>query len=321
LPFAPGSARAHRLVGAGRTETARLLFGADRPDSGSVELDGRRLRLRSPRDAIPVRHRIADRRSQGTGIGAQAVRARGISALPNLERFSRWGFMRQGAERNGLRPIPRQPAGQTPTSGTARADLSGGNQQKVVLAKCWNAIAKSFSSMSPRAHRRRRQVRGVPTHQRAGGAGQGHPDDQLRAAGSVGDERTASWSCTKVESPAKLLTCERHAGADHEAGGGRKGRMISRRDSWIAGYALPLYGIAHPFVLFPSPRPSPLGRGRSIRRLETCPKAVRIFAAPALLFPLPEERVRVRGTGRSIYSLALTSHLYRHSKRPLARSG
>src|SRR5262245_49411383 len=122
------------LVGSGRTETARLLFGADRADGGTVTLDGKALSITSPRDA--VRAGIAllteDRKGQGL-ILAHPVREN--FALPNLKSWSRVGFLRRQRERNAFQlaadrfgikiASPRVPAG----------TLSGGNQQKVVLAK------------------------------------------------------------------------------------------------------------------------------------------------------------------------------------------
>ncbi len=122
------------LVGAGRTETARLIFGADRKEAGTVELDGRLLDIRSPRDAIRAGIALLteDRKAQGLVL-AQSVRDN--FALPNLERFSFLGFVRRRAERQALArhvealrirsASPEQPA----------RNLSGGNQQKVVLAK------------------------------------------------------------------------------------------------------------------------------------------------------------------------------------------
>jgi ribose transport system ATP-binding protein len=122
------------LVGAGRTETARLIFGADRKEAGDIELDGRRLDIRSPRDAIRAGIALLteDRKGQGLVL-AQSVRDN--FALPNLDRFSLLGFVRRRGERQALaRRIealrirladPEQPVG----------NLSGGNQQKVVLAK------------------------------------------------------------------------------------------------------------------------------------------------------------------------------------------
>ncbi len=122
------------LVGAGRTETARLLFGADRADSGSITLDGQSLELRSPADAIRARICLLteDRKHQGLVL-LHSVRDN--FGLPNLDQFSRLGFLRSAAESAAFDRYahelririshPTQPA----------RLLSGGNQQKVVLAK------------------------------------------------------------------------------------------------------------------------------------------------------------------------------------------
>ncbi len=122
------------LVGAGRTETARLIFGADRKEAGSIELDGRTLDIRTPRDAIRAGIALLteDRKAQGLVL-AQSVRDN--FALPNLERFSFLGFVRRRAERQALaRHIESLCIRLASAEQTAR-NLSGGNQQKVVLAK------------------------------------------------------------------------------------------------------------------------------------------------------------------------------------------
>jgi ABC-type sugar transport system ATPase subunit len=122
------------LVGAGRTETARLLFGADRADGGTVELDGVRLRLRSPRDVI--RHGIAllteDRKAQGLVMG-RSVREN--FALASLPRLSLAGFVRARRERAQLDHYVRALRIKLSRQEEAARNLSGGNQQKVVLAR------------------------------------------------------------------------------------------------------------------------------------------------------------------------------------------
>jgi len=122
------------LVGAGRTETARLIFGADRRDAGEIWLDGNSLAIRTPRDAIAAKIGLLteDRKHQGLVL---VHGARENFALPNLTWLSRFGFVQRRRERElmgryvGLLRIKlshqEQPAG----------NLSGGNQQKVVLAK------------------------------------------------------------------------------------------------------------------------------------------------------------------------------------------
>jgi ABC-type sugar transport system ATPase subunit len=122
------------LVGSGRTETARLIFGADRAESGSIVLDGQSLRLRHPRDAIRAGIGLLpeDRQAHGLVLGESA---RENFGLPNASQFSRFGFLRHWLERRhfsryveSLRIRLTEP--EQPTR-----ELSGGNQQKVVLAK------------------------------------------------------------------------------------------------------------------------------------------------------------------------------------------
>ena len=80
------------LVGAGRTEMARLVFGADERDSGVVELDGRQLEIRSPREAIRqgICLLVEDRKADGLVLGRSAKEN---FALPNLGSLSSWGFL------------------------------------------------------------------------------------------------------------------------------------------------------------------------------------------------------------------------------------
>jgi ribose transport system ATP-binding protein len=122
------------LVGSGRSETARLLFGADRPDAGTITLDGRPLRLRSPRDAIRARICLLgeDRKAHGLVLGRSVLEN---FALPNLGRWSRFGWLLRGRERAAFARHAERLRIRTPHSGQLARNLSGGNQQKVVLAK------------------------------------------------------------------------------------------------------------------------------------------------------------------------------------------
>jgi ABC-type sugar transport system ATPase subunit len=122
------------LAGAGRTELARLVFGADQPTAGNVLLDGRGVRVRSPREAIALGIGLLteDRSAQGLCLG---LSSRENFALPNLDRWSRRGWIDGGREAAafqrqveslGIRLSgPEQPA----------RDLSGGNQQKLLVAR------------------------------------------------------------------------------------------------------------------------------------------------------------------------------------------
>ncbi|HVK19071.1 MAG TPA: sugar ABC transporter ATP-binding protein [Fimbriiglobus sp.] len=122
------------LVGSGRTETARLIFGADPRDGGAIELDGRPLRIESPRDAIRAGIALLteDRKGQGL-ILAHPVRDN--FALPNLGRWSRLGVLDRRRERAAFRAAADRLRIKAANPGAPAATLSGGNQQKVVLAK------------------------------------------------------------------------------------------------------------------------------------------------------------------------------------------
>ena len=122
------------LVGAGRTETVRLIFGADLREAGEIRLDGSLLAIRSPRDAIAAGIGLLteDRKLQGLVLG-HSVREN--FGLPNLSWLTRGGFVMLRRERD---EFARYAAALRikASSSEQRADtLSGGNQQKVVLSK------------------------------------------------------------------------------------------------------------------------------------------------------------------------------------------
>lgn len=126
------------LVGSGRTELARVIFGADRSERGEVLIDNERVILRSPRDAI--RHGIGlvpeDRKLQALVL--QLALRENIS-LPNLSRLVRFGFVRRRAERRLAQEFVQALQIRTPSIDQRVINLSGGNQQKVVIAK-WLAL-------------------------------------------------------------------------------------------------------------------------------------------------------------------------------------
>jgi ribose transport system ATP-binding protein len=123
------------LVGAGRTETMRAIFGADPKDAGKITLDGQRLRINSPTDAVRAGIGLLpeDRKEQGT-ILAMSVRKN--VTMPSLwSRFARFGFIKQAEEKKTTRDLIEKLTIKTNSTETDVTDLSGGNQQKVVLAK------------------------------------------------------------------------------------------------------------------------------------------------------------------------------------------
>jgi len=122
------------LVGAGRTETARLIFGADPRAAGEIRLDGRLLAIRNPREAIAAGIGLLteDRKLQGLVLGHSVCDNFG---LPNLDRLSRHGFVQQRRERDEFLRYGETLRIKVPHVGQPAGALSGGNQQKVVLAK------------------------------------------------------------------------------------------------------------------------------------------------------------------------------------------
>ena len=122
------------LVGAGRTEAVRLIFGADQRDSGSVKLDGRELSIRNPRDAIRAGICLLteDRKHQGLVLNRSVLENFG---LPNLLSFSSGGVINRQRERAAFDRYVDQLRIRVSGPEQRAANLSGGNQQKVVLAK------------------------------------------------------------------------------------------------------------------------------------------------------------------------------------------
>jgi ribose transport system ATP-binding protein len=124
------------LMGSGRTETVRAVFGADQPDAGHVYLaDSRRSAvIRSPRDA--VRQGLAlvteDRKEQGLLL---PLSVRLNITLPNLTRLATRGWLRGPAERAEAEKWHRTLGVRCRDSEQPVGELSGGNQQKIVIAK------------------------------------------------------------------------------------------------------------------------------------------------------------------------------------------
>ena len=136
------------LIGSGRSEVARAIFGADRPDSGTVEVSGKPLRPRVPRDAI--RRGVVmvpeDRKTQGL------LMLRSILdnvTLPHLDELSAAGVVNRLAERReggelitSLEVRSRSPKARVST-------LSGGNQQRVLFARWLFRTPKVFIADEP----------------------------------------------------------------------------------------------------------------------------------------------------------------------------
>lgn len=127
------------LVGAGRTELARAIVGADHKDGGRVTLDGRTLHIARPQDAIE--HKIAylteDRK--GLGLFLEMSVAENVAANRLSDFASRLGFMRRGAIEGYATTVVDEFRVATPSTRQKVLNLSGGNQQKCLVA-LWMGI-------------------------------------------------------------------------------------------------------------------------------------------------------------------------------------
>jgi ABC-type sugar transport system ATPase subunit len=122
------------LVGSGRTEVAQAIFGLDPAATGRVAIAGQPVEIGHPTEAM--RHGLGlvpeDRKKQGLVLG---MTVRENATLPILERLSRLTWVRRGEERALARKQCESLSVKTPGLEAAVAGLSGGNQQKIVLAK------------------------------------------------------------------------------------------------------------------------------------------------------------------------------------------
>jgi monosaccharide-transporting ATPase len=122
------------LLGSGRTEAARLLFGADRCDAGRVELGGRTVRLRHPRGAIAVGVGFCPEDRKTEGIFPE-MSVRDNVALVVQRKLSRLGLTSRRAQNRLVGEFVRRLGIITPDLDQPVKYLSGGNQQKVILAR------------------------------------------------------------------------------------------------------------------------------------------------------------------------------------------
>ena len=122
------------LMGAGRTELAQTLFGVRRMLAGNVFVGGKLIRLRRPADAIAAGIFLIpeDRRLEGLILSDSVKHNTSIAILPDLTRF---GILQRAREEVLAKEMCKRFNVRTPRVGQIVANLSGGNQQKIVLAK------------------------------------------------------------------------------------------------------------------------------------------------------------------------------------------
>jgi ribose transport system ATP-binding protein len=122
------------LMGAGRTEVARAIFGADPLEDGEILVHGRKVSIRSPRDAVRlgIGYLSEDRKRYGLALGMDVA---SNVVMTNLRRYLRLGFLKAGAIRQTARTYVARLQIRTPSESQEVRLLSGGNQQKIVIAK------------------------------------------------------------------------------------------------------------------------------------------------------------------------------------------
>lgn len=122
------------LLGSGRSELGRLLFGAQPITAGRLLMDGRELDLRSPRDAIDAGIGLVPEDRAVSGSHQDMTLAENIT-LGELNSFNRFGRLRRRPERREVEELIAQYNVKPPHPGKRFSTLSGGNQQKAILAK------------------------------------------------------------------------------------------------------------------------------------------------------------------------------------------
>ncbi|GAB5097521.1 sugar ABC transporter ATP-binding protein [Caballeronia sp. HLA56] len=122
------------LVGAGRTEVARAIFGLDDIESGEISLGGRIHRPKTAAEAIDAGVALVpeDRKAQGLVLG---LSIRENAMLPTLDSVCRWGFINRRREQVRVASVCKQLAVSASSADVPVGTLSGGNQQKVVFGK------------------------------------------------------------------------------------------------------------------------------------------------------------------------------------------
>ena len=122
------------LMGAGRTETARAIFGADPKTSGTITINGKKVEINSPEDAVKcgIGYLSEDRKRYGIVVQKSVAEN---STMATMENFVRGLFINKKAENKAAQDYVDSLATKTPGVDQLVVNLSGGNQQKVVIAK------------------------------------------------------------------------------------------------------------------------------------------------------------------------------------------
>jgi ABC-type sugar transport system ATPase subunit len=136
------------LVGSGRSEVARLIFGADPLDAGGIELEGRAVRVRGPGHAARLGIALVPESRKEEGL--LMIRSiRENVTLATLPRYATAGVVRRDQERRRAEDLARRLDVRAPSTKARVGSLSGGNQQKVLFAKWLAAEPKLLIADEP----------------------------------------------------------------------------------------------------------------------------------------------------------------------------
>lgn len=122
------------LMGAGRTELCRVIFGLDPPTSGSIEIAAREIIPKTPRDAVTAGVALIPEDRQHNGLALKLPIAYNIT-MPDLGKISSFGFLRKADEGNLSEEFRQRLRIKCSSTQQPAGRLSGGNQQKIVIAK------------------------------------------------------------------------------------------------------------------------------------------------------------------------------------------
>ncbi len=129
------------LVGSGRTQLARCIFGAEAPTSGEIRLGGEVVRLKSPHDAVNAGIALVTEDRKRDGL-VMSCTIRDNVSLATLDQVSRWGFLNRRRQDTRVQAKVQELDIRPPQIRRLVRQLSGGNQQKVALAKWLLSEAK-----------------------------------------------------------------------------------------------------------------------------------------------------------------------------------
>ncbi len=177
------------VIGSGRTEIARALFGADRIVAGELRVNGKRAKFRSPTDAIRAGIALVpeNRKSDGLFFNFAAGPNITMAKLKDVTRGPLFDHRREGTVCGTyVRDLEITPLAQHKPVNL----ISGGNQQKVLIARWLFSQSQSdHSRRTDTGHRRRRETRRLPVDERTHQGREIHHPDQLRAQRTDRHER------------------------------------------------------------------------------------------------------------------------------------